>query len=178
MDLTKLDRYLALILRHKPEVVGITLDNHGWADVSELIVGIAKNNPRFDMDTVERIVATDDKNRYSFNDDKTRIRANQGHSIPVDVELPPTKPPEFLCHGTGEKYVASIDKEGLVTKSRLYVHLSMDTDTATKVGSRHGRPVLYRVASGQMHRDGYTFYLSVNNVWLTKEVPVKYLKKL
>ena len=79
MDLTKLDRYLALILRHKPEVVGITLDNHGWADVSELIVGIAKNNPRFDMDTLERIVATDDKNRYSFNDDKTRIRANQGH---------------------------------------------------------------------------------------------------
>ena len=176
MDLTKLDRYLALILRHKPEVVGITLDNHGWADVSELIVGIAKNNPRFDMDTLERIVATDDKNRYSFNDDKTRIRANQGHSIPVDVELKETKPPKVLYHGTAERFLPSIMTQGLKSMSRLYVHLSADYDTAVKVGKRHGKPVVLRVDAERMARDGAVFYLSENGVWLTGPVDSRYLE--
>ena len=120
---------------------------------------------------------TDSKGRYSFNEDKTLIRCNQGHSIPVDVELEEKQPPEFLYHGTGEKYVVSIDQIGLIPKSRLYVHLSNDVDTAEKVGQRHGKEVVYQVASGQMHRDGYKFYLSVNNVWLTKEVPTKYLER-
>ena len=105
------------------------------------------------------------------------LRANQGHSIPVDVELEKVEPPEFLYHGTGEKFTASIDKQGLIPKSRLYVHLSPDEETAVKVGRRHGKPVIYLVRAGNMKRDGYAFYRSVNGVWLTKEVPVKYLRK-
>ena len=134
MDLTKLSRYISLILRHKPEVIGISLDEHGWANVNELITGIAKNNPGFNMETLEEIVKTDNKQRYSFNADKSLIRANQGHSIPVDVELEEKEPPEYLYHGTGEKYVTSINEMGLIPKSRLYVHLSQDTETAAKVG--------------------------------------------
>ena len=164
-------------MRHKPETIEIKLDEHGWADVSELISGISKTRP-FDMKMLEEIVRTDSKQRYSFNKDKTLIRANQGHSISVDVELEKKTPPEFLYHGTGEKFVSSIDKEGLLSKSRLYVHLSKDTDTAVKVGSRHGKPVVYRVAVGKMADDGYEFFLSVNGVWLTKAVPAEYLSKI
>ena len=130
------------------------------------------------MDILEEIVASDEKQRYSFNEDKTLIRANQGHSIPVDVELEETVPPEILWHGTGEKYSASIDEQGLIPKSRLYVHLSKDEETATKVGLRHGKLVMYKVHSAEMQKDGYKFYLSKNGVWLTKEVPVKYLEKI
>ncbi len=129
------------------------------------------------MDILEEIVSTDEKQRYSFNEDKTLIRANQGHSIQVDVELEETAPPEILWHGTGEKFVSSIDEQGLIPKSRLYVHLSKDVETATKVGSRHGKPVLFKVLASEMQKDGYKFYLSKNGVWLTKEVPVKYLEK-
>ena len=126
---------------------------------------------------MEGIVRTDNKQRYSFNADKTKIRANQGHSIPVDVELSEREPPKILWHGTGEKYVASIDAQGLLPKSRLYVHLSGDFDTAVSVGKRHGRAVVYQVESGRMQRDGYRFYLSQNGVWLTKRVPAEYLRK-
>ena len=176
MSLKDTSKYMSLILRHKPEVIGISLDEHGWANVDELIAGIAKTND-FNMDILEEIVRTDEKQRYSFNEDKTLIRANQGHSIPVDVELDEVEPPETLWHGTSEKYVASIDVQGLIPKSRLYVHLSKDSDTASKVGSRHGKPVLYIVKAGEMYKDGYKFFLSKNGVWLTKEVPVKYLEK-
>ena len=177
MSLIDISRFISLILRHKPEAIGISLDEHGWANVSELIEGINKQQP-FDMAMLEEIVATDNKQRYSFNEDKTLIRANQGHSIPVDVELPQVNPPEFLWHGTGEKYTESIDKNGLIPKSRLYVHLSADIETATAVGMRHGKPVIYKVKSGEMAKDGFGFYLSVNGVWLTDRVPIKYLEKL
>lgn len=177
MGLTDTSKFLSLILRHKPETIGIKLDEHGWADVSELISGISKTRP-FDMKMLEEIVRTDSKQRYSFNKDKTLIRANQGHSISVDVELEKKTPPEFLYHGTGEKFVSSIDKEGLLSKSRLYVHLSKDTETAVKVGSRHGKPVVYRVVAGKMADEGFEFFLSVNGVWLTKAVPAEYLSKL
>lgn len=175
--LKSISKYISLILRHKPEVIGITLDEHGWADVDELIKGVAKTKD-FDMNMLEEIVRTDEKGRYSFNEDKTLIRANQGHSVKVDVELEKTEPPEILFHGTGEKYCISIDNEGLIPKSRLYVHLSSDIDTAIKVGRRHGRPVVYTVDSDRMFKDGYDFYLSVNGVWLTEKVPVEYIKKL
>lgn len=177
MSLIETSRFISLILRHKPEVIGISLDEHGWASVTELIEGINKNQP-FTREQLEEIVRTDDKQRYSFNEDKTLIRANQGHSIPVDVELPEKEPPEFLWHGTGEKYAESIDNIGLIPKSRLYVHLSDNIETAKIVGNRHGKLALYRVKSGEMARDGYVFYLSVNGVWLTKEVPTKYLEKM
>ncbi len=176
MNLTNLSRYMSLILRHKPEVIEITLDEHGWASVNDLICGIEKNNPGFNMDILEQIVRTDSKQRYSFNDDKSLIRANQGHSVNVDVELKEKEPPEYLYHGTGEKYVKSINQDGLIPKSRLYVHLSKDIKTAENVGRRHGKEIVYRIDSGQMYRDGYKFYLSENGVWLTKEVPVKYLE--
>ena len=177
MSLRETSKFISLILRHKPETIGITLDEHGWANVDELIEGINKTHP-FTMVELEEIVRTDDKQRYSFNDDKTLIRANQGHSIPVDVELEEVYPPEYLYHGTGEKYVSSIDAQGLIPKSRLYVHLSSDKDTAHKVGQRHGKPVIYTVDSGEMNKDGYKFFLSVNGVWLTKEVPLRYLEKI
>ena len=177
MSLTETSRYMSLILRHKPEVIGITLDEHGWADVNELIKGIAKTK-LFNMKILEEIVRTDNKQRYSFNEDKTKIRANQGHSVPVDVELKQKTPPDYLWHGTGQKYVPSIDKQGLLPKSRLYVHLSSDEKTAITVGSRHGIPVIYKVHSRQMAEHGYQFYCSVNGVWLTKEVPAKYLEKI
>lgn len=176
MNLKETSKFISLILRHKPEVIGITLDEHGWANVDELIAGIAKTH-EFNADILEEIVRIDEKQRYSFNEDKTLIRANQGHSIPVDVELDEAEPPVTLWHGTGEKYVAAIDAQGLIPKSRLYVHLSKDRDTAVKVGKRHGRPVLYIVKAGEMYQDGYKFYLSKNGVWLTKKVPVKYLAK-
>ena len=167
-------KYISLILRHKPEVIGISLDEHGWAVVDDLIAGVSKTH-HLDMEILERIVSEDEKQRYSFNEDKTLIRANQGHSIPVDVELPEVTPPAVLYHGTGLKYKESIDKQGLIPKSRLYVHLSGDLDTARKVGQRHGKPVIYTVDAAAMHADGYTFYRSVNGVWLTKKVPAKYL---
>ena len=176
MDYTETSKYISLILRHKPQVIGITLDEHGWANVDELIEGVNKTHA-LTKDILEQIVAEDNKQRYSFNEDKTLIRANQGHSIPVDVELPEREPPEILYHGTAEKFEADIDRMGLIPKSRLYVHLSADVDTAINVGKRHGKPVIYEISSGKMHRDGIVFYRSVNGVWLTKSVPVEYMKK-
>ena len=176
MSLRETSKFIALILRHKPETIGITLDEHGWANVDELIEGVNMTYP-LTMEELEEIVRTDEKQRYSFNDDKTLIRANQGHSIPVDMELKEVHPPKYLYHGTGEKYVPSIDIQGLIPKSRLYVHLSGDIETAVKVGSRHGKPVVYRVSAEQMVEAGMLFYKSVNGVWLTKNVPARYLKK-
>ncbi len=176
MNHRRTSRYLCLILRHKPEVIGITLDEHGWADVEALIEGVSRTH-ELDREILERIVDEDEKGRYSFNEDHTKIRANQGHSIPVDVELEELAPPEILFHGTGENYVDSIDRQGLIPKTRLYVHLSADYGTAVKVGQRHGKPVVYTVDSKRMQEDGYVFYCSVNGVWLTKEVPARYLKR-
>lgn len=176
-DLTSLSRFISLVLRHKPEAIGITLDEHGWADVNELIAGVNRTQP-LDMETLEEIVRTDEKQRYSFSGDKTLIRANQGHSIPVDVELPQSEPPELLYHGTAERFTAAIEAEGLRPMSRLYVHLSKDAETARKVGSRHGKPVIYEVLAGEMSRRGFEFWLSVNGVWLTRAVPPEFLRRI
>ena len=177
MNLTKISRFISLILRHKPEVINIQLDEHGWANVKDLIEGVSESYD-FNMSMLEEIVRTDEKQRYSFNEDKTLIRANQGHSIPVDVELEEAIPPEFLWHGTAKKYVDSINAIGLIPKSRLYVHLSKDIETAITVGKRHGKVVIYQIASKQMYDNGYKFYLSKNGVWLTKNVPDIYLKQV
>ncbi len=176
MELIDISRYMCLILRHKPGVIGITLDSHGWADTRKLVEGIAKKHSGFNMEMLEEIVRTDNKQRYSLSGDKTRIRANQGHSVPVDVELKKADPPEILYHGTAEKYAASIRREGIISKQRLYVHLSKDEATAVTVGKRHGKPVVFEVKSGEMQRDGYEFFLSENGVWLTKRVPASYLR--
>ena len=171
-------KFISLILRHKPEVIGITLDEHGWADVHALIDGVnAMGRHHLTQETLEEIVCTDEKQQYAYNDDHARIRANQGHSISVDVELAQKTPPPILYHGTGEKYADAIEREGLIPKSRLYVHLSADAEAARKVGSRHGKPVIYQVDCQRMAMDGYIFYLSANHVWLTKRIPALYLSK-
>lgn len=176
MGLDSISKYISLILRHKPEQIGITLDEHGWADVEELICGVKKTK-HFNRQMLEEIVRTDAKQRYSFNADRTKIRANQGHSVLVDVELEEKEPPDWLWHGTGQKYTNSIEKQGLLAQTRLYVHLSTDRQTAFEVGKRHGKPVIYRIDSKRMKEDGYIFYRSVNGVWLTKQVPLEYLER-
>lgn len=178
-NLKSTSKFISLVLRHHPEAVGIALDEHGWANVPELIDGInATGRHRLTMEDLEEIVRKDEKQRYAFSEDHALIRANQGHSIPVDVELEEKMPPVVLYHGTGEKYVPSIQRQGLIPKARLYVHLSADTETARKVGRRHGKPVVYRVDSQRMHEDGIRFFRSANGVWLTKHVPTEYLSKI
>lgn len=163
MSLTETSRYIALILRHKPETIDIKLDEHGWANVEELIAGVSKTHP-LKMELLEKIVEIDDKQRFAFNDDRTLIRANQGHSVSVDVEPEEMIPPKTLYHGTAEKFVESIDRYGLISKSRLYVHLSETIETATRVGARHGKPAIYAVNTEMMTADGHKFYLSANGV--------------
>ncbi|MCI9318821.1 MAG: RNA 2'-phosphotransferase [Lachnospiraceae bacterium] len=174
----KLSKFISLVLRHNPAAAHVTLDEHGWADVEALLAGIRSTGRQIDMDTLEEIVAADNKQRYSFNHDKTLIRANQGHSVAVDVELKEQEPPEFLYHGTASRFLDSIGREGLKPMSRLYVHLSKDTETARTVGKRHGSPVILKVHSREMYRDGCRFYLSENGVWLTKKVEVKYFERI
>ena len=176
--MTNTSKFLSMILRHRPEVIGITLDEHGWADVQELISGVNNTDGHtLDRETLEEIVRTDEKQRYSFNEDHTLIRANQGHSIPVDVEPEEKTPPDVLWHGTGEKYVSSIDRQGLIPKSRLYVHLSADTETASFVFNDTATTEIYTIDCRKMTEDGYRFYLSANGIWLTKSVPPQYLRK-
>lgn len=177
-NLDKLSKFISLILRHNPDAANITLDEHGWADVEKLLSGMNDTGRRIDMEILEEIVAADSKQRYSFNQDKTLIRANQGHSIPVDVELKEQEPPEFLYHGTAARFLDAIFNDGLKPMSRLYVHLSKDTETALKVGKRHGDPVVLKIYSRDMYKDGYKFYLSENGVWLTEKVDVKYFEVL
>lgn len=169
-----LGRFISLILRHKPETIGIQLDENGWADVNELLMGINRNGRKINREDLERIVKENNKKRYIFNDDKTKIRANQGHSLNVDVELKEAIPPNILYHGTGEKAIESIKREGIDKRNRQFVHLSADIDTAMKVGARHGRPFVFKVDAQKMHEDGYIFYLSENNVWLCEHIPKEY----
>ncbi len=177
MSLIDMGCYICYLLRHRPDAIDLHMDEHGWVRVDELIEGVNRTR-RLDMDMLEEIVRMDNKKRYSFSDDKTLIRANQGHSVKVDLEFPVCNPPAILYHGTGKKYETSIDEQGLIRKTRLYVHLSADTETALNVGSRHGEPMIYTVDAGRMARDGYRFFLSVNGVWLVEHVPVQYLGKM
>lgn len=177
MSLIDTSRFISLILRHKPEVIGITLDAHGWARVDELIAGVSRTRP-LTLEMLVEIVEKDSKRRYSFSEDRTLIRANQGHSVDVDVELEEREPPSVLYHGTAQKYTDSIEAMGLVPRSRLYVHLSSDADTAREVGARHGTPVVYTVDAAAMNDEGYRFFISENGVWLTEHVPTKFLTRI
>ena len=175
-DMVRTSTYISLVLRHKPEAAGITLDKNGWADVEELVEGVSKT--RFlSRGLLEEIVRTDEKGRYVFNRDKTKIRARYGHSVQVETDLPSCVPPSVLYHGTGEKYAESIEKTGLLPKGRLYVHLSEERSTATDVGARHGRPVIYQVEAGKMAAAGHKFFDAGNGIWLTDAVPPDFLKK-
>ena len=170
----KLGRFLSLVLRHEPGAAGITLDENGWADVEELLAGVRRTGRQIDMDTLERIVRENNKQRYSFNEDHTKIRANQGHSIRVDVELKEAEPPQYLFHGTASRFLPAIRREGIRKMDRQYVHLSDDFQTAVEVGRRHGAPVVVTVNAAAMTRDGVTFYLSANGVWQCEYVAPKY----
>ena len=179
MDNVSISKKLSLVLRHKPEVIGIELDSNGWADVDIFIENFNKKfKAELTMEKLEEIVRTNDKKRYSFNEDKTKIRANQGHSINVDVELKQAVPPEILYHGTALRFADSIEKHGILKMNRLYVHLSLDEATALKVGIRHGKPVIFKVKAGEMSRAGHIFYLSENNVWLTDSVSPQYIERI
>ena len=174
----QMGKFLSLVLRHKPEVIGLTLDKHGWADVNELLVCMKRSGKTLSFDMLEKIVNENDKHRYSFNEDKSKIRANQGHSIHVDVELKEIKPPNVLYHGTATRFLGSIMDTGINSGSRIHVHLSGDYKTALDVGIRHGKPVVLTIDSGRMYKDGYKFFLSANNVWLCDRVPAEYIQKL
>ncbi|MBR5111435.1 MAG: RNA 2'-phosphotransferase [Clostridia bacterium] len=173
-SLESVSKLIALVLRHKPEALSLRMDGHGWISTADLIEKLNGRQP-FTMEMLEEIVRTDNKQRYSFNSDKTKIRANQGHSIPVDLELLPLEPPAVLWHGTGEKYVESINQKGLLKQSRQYVHLTDNHDTAIAVGKRHGKPVVYAVDAHAMWQEGYAFFRSENGVWLTDHVPAAFL---
>ena len=174
--MTRLSRFLSLILRHKPEEIGISLDANGWADVDAVLNGVNRSGRRIDHEILEHIVASDEKGRYVFSDDGKRIRACQGHSVAIDMQFTPVQPPEFLYHGTASRFSEQIANDGLQPQSRQYVHLSSDRETAVHVGSRHGKPVVYVVLAQQMSQAGFPFYCSENKVWLTTHVPFEYLR--
>lgn len=167
---------MSSVLRHKPEAIGLQLDLSGWADVAELIEKARKTGMILTSAKITTIVATSDKLRFALSDDGKRIRANQGHSVSVDLGLPQTVPPEILFHGTGQRNLSGIRKNGILSMKRALVHLSKERNTAISVGKRHGFPVVLTVQAGKMHRDGYQFYLSENGVWLTEHVPAKYVE--
>ncbi|TWI83280.1 putative RNA 2'-phosphotransferase [Lacibacter cauensis] len=175
-NLKHLSKFLSLILRHKPETIGLQLNENGWANVQELISKINQHNTALDSETLNHIVETNDKKRFAFNEDKTMIRASQGHSVEVELNLKEMQPPQFLYHGTVQAFMEAIQKEGLKKMSRQHVHLSNNQETATKVGSRRGKPVILIINAAAMHADSYAFFLSDNGVWLTDHVPAQYIQ--
>lgn len=172
-----ISKWLSLILRHSPETAGLSLDANGWVSVEELLAQSARKGRRFDRAMLDEVVVTNDKQRFAFSDDGLRIRASQGHSVNIDLQLEPCEPPEVLYHGTIPAAIAAILADGLKPMSRQHVHLSADRETADRVGSRRGKPTILVVRSGQMWRDGHRFYRSANGVWLAEAVPAGYLEQ-
>ena len=170
----KVSKYLSKHLRHQPERIGLTLDEAGWVEIDVLMAAAAAHGFRFTREELDHVVAENDKKRFAV--DGTRIRASQGHSVEVDLGLPPATPPAYLYHGTVARSLDAIRAEGLRPMNRHDVHLSPDRETATRVGARRGRPVVLSVDAAAMHRDGHVFHVSANGVWLTKAVPPEYLR--
>lgn len=171
----KISKFLSLVLRHRPEQIGIQLNAAGWVAVDELLAACRTHGHAITLAELQFIVANNDKQRFSFSADGSLIRANQGHSIEVELGYEPATPPATLYHGTAERFLDSIKAQGLLKGRRHHVHLSADEATALKVGQRHGKPVVLQVQAEVMHREGFQFYLSENGVWLTEHVPVHYL---
>ncbi|MGA5415051.1 RNA 2'-phosphotransferase [Streptomyces pseudogriseolus] len=170
----RVSKYLAKHLRHQPERIGLSPDPAGWVEIDALIAAAADHGFPFTREELDHVVAANDKRRFAV--EGTRIRASQGHTIPVDLQLPPAVPPAWLYHGTVARNLDVIRAEGLRPMSRHAVHLSADRETATRVGARRGRPVVLSVDAGAMHRDGHVFRVSANGVWLTDAVPSRYLR--
>lgn len=176
-DLVGTSKFLSLVLRHRPEAIGLALDPQGWTDVDELIARAAAHGRPLSRDLIARVVAENDKQRFALSPDGSRIRANQGHSVAVDLALAPQEPPDTLYHGTATRHLAAIEREGLRPGRRQHVHLSPDPAAARIVGQRHGQPVVLRVAAGALWRAGEPFYRSANGVWLVAAVPPTYLSR-
>lgn len=174
--LVKISKYLSMVLRHKPERIGLTLAPGGWASVEELLSGCTKNKFSLTRAELHQVVAKNDKKRFSFDPTATLIRANQGHSVEIDLQLEPTLPPDVLYHGTGRGAVESILETGLCKMSRHHVHLSADIATAKRVGKRKGFPVVFAINTAGMMEKGFLFYCSENLVWLVEKVPPEYLQ--
>jgi len=175
---TSISKYLSLVLRHDPAAAGVTLDAEGWVGVDELLAGAARHGFSFTRAELEEVVQTNEKQRFAFSVDSQRIRASQGHSVSVELGLTPETPPEVLYHGTVDRFLSSIMDQGLDKRSRQYVHLSPDVETATRVGSRRGQPVILKIAAANMHSDGFRFFCSANGVWLTERVPPQYISRV
>ena len=175
-QLVQTSKFLSFVLRHRPEEIGLELDENGWADVEELIAAARRHGRELSRPLIEEVVAKNDKKRFTLSPEGKRIRAAQGHSHPVDLGLPSVEPPEILYHGTATRFVDSILRDGLSPGQRQHVHLSPDEQTATAVGRRHGKPVVLRVRAGAMHRAGHMFCLSENGVWLTDNVPIQFIE--
>ena len=178
MDKTKASKFMSLVLRHDPAAADVTLDARGWAVIDELLAGMRGKGFPIARDVLMEIVAGDEKQRYAVSEDGLRIRANQGHSISVDVGLEEARPPDVLFHGTASRFAAAIRTEGLRPMSRQHVHLSPDEPTALTVGRRHGEPVIFRIDAKAMAEAGMAFFRSANGVWLTAAVPPQYLTEL
>ncbi|MDZ7958488.1 MAG: RNA 2'-phosphotransferase [Aulosira sp. DedQUE10] len=176
--LLKISKFLSKYLRHTPEDIGIKLAPGGWVAINELLTACAKNKFLITRQELELVVELNDKQRFSFDSTGTLIRANQGHSVEVDLQLEPDVPPDVLYHGTAKKSVELILQTGLSKMSRHHVHLSKDIATAQNVGARHGKPVVFAVDAAAMHQAGYNFYCSDNGVWLVDNVPLEYLQKI
>lgn len=172
----RISKFLSFVLRHKPEHIGLELDGNGWADVEALIRKCNEANIPLSLAVLQHIVDTNAKKRFAFDPQQNKIRASQGHSIDVQLQLKPVEPPPVLYHGTAEKFTAFIFEEGLMKQQRQHVHLSSAIETALEVGRRHGKPFVFEIASHIMFVDGHEFFLSDNGVWLTDSVPAKYLK--
>lgn len=172
---TKISKFVSLVLRHKPENIGLTLSKDGWANVDELIEKIKSIGKNIDKDILERVVLYNDKKRFSFNENHTLIRANQGHSINADLQFEEKEPPEILFHGTSINNIDSIKQEGIKKMGRLHVHLSLTEEIAKKVGERYGKPAIIKINAKKMYEDGIKFYLSENKVWLCDYVDSKYI---
>jgi putative RNA 2'-phosphotransferase len=170
-------KFLSLVLRHEPQRIGIVLGEAGWVSVDELLEGCRRAGVAITRDDLGEIVRTSDKQRFALSDDGTRIRANQGHSVPVELGLEPLAPPEILYHGTADKFLGPIRRDGLQKQGRHHVHLSPTTDAAALVGRRHERLVVLEVRAGDMHHAGFVFYRSANGVWLTDHVPPQFLRE-
>jgi putative RNA 2'-phosphotransferase len=173
----KISKFLSYVLRHHPEIIDLNLDENGWADVDELIKKSTDNSTGFTFEELDEIVQTNAKKRFAFNEDKSRIRASQGHSIEINLALIPQRPPDFLYHGTAEANISSILEKGIEKRNRQHVHLSSDKETAVNVGMRHGKPIILTIRTKEMFEDGIEFYLSENGVWLTDFVNSKYISK-
>lgn len=171
---TSCSKFLSLVLRHKPDTIGLRLSQDGWVSTDELLAQMNAHGKEIDLALLTEIVDTNSKKRFSFNSDKSMIRANQGHSLEVNLGYTPVQPPSLLYHGTAQKNMESILASGLKKRNRHHVHLSKDSTTARTVGSRHGKPVILVIDTAKMHEDGHHFFVSENGVWLTDHVPAKY----